>query len=390
MKTNIKALLLTGAAFLTIPGALLYTQHAISNLPEPERQPPEQRIPRVTVLPITATAVHAQIELFGTVRAQAQISLSSETTGRVIWRNPAFVTGGQVKKGDELIRIDATRYRSQLAEAKQQLAEARLALQQEQRQNNQARKDWQRAGISEKPDQLLLRKPQLAAAQARFEAAEATLAVAQQNLARTRIKAPFNAVVVARLVSEGSYLTSGSAIATLQSSDQAEVELALTTQQWQLLPPNPAEGTVTLHSRSQPDAHWQAYVSRLASQLNPDTRLRMLTVTVNQPLQKNPPLLPGSFVQARIEGRRLDNLFAIPTNALTADGYLWYVVENQLQRTRRSVLFTRNDQLFVSQGELPEQIKLVRQPLASYLPGMPVNAHMQVKTQPADSEGQTP
>ncbi|WP_315980448.1 hypothetical protein [Aliamphritea spongicola] len=86
------------------------------------------------MLPVTAATYRSQIQAFGEVQATDQISLKSEVSGKVIWRNPAFVSGGLVEKGTELIHIDPTGYKALLASARQTLAEAKLTLQQEQRQ----------------------------------------------------------------------------------------------------------------------------------------------------------------------------------------------------------------------------------------------------------------
>lgn len=364
--------LLTATALFSIPAALLYTSNAISNQPEPERQQAEQVLPRVSVQSLSAGAFQARLQLFGELKAEHRISLTSEVTGRVVWRNPAFSTGNQVSQGEVLIRIDDTGYQARLADARQQLAEARLALQQEQRQKRQARQDWKRAGINEKPDSLTLREPQLDAAQARFNAARAAVSEAEQALARTELKAPFSAVIVERVIAEGSYLSAGDSVATLHSSDSAEIELALTPAQWQQLPAQPQDAKVQLFSPQQPDQRWQATLAELASHIDPTTRLRTLKVQIAQPLQQTPALLTGSFLSVEIEGRSQSDLFALPGSALTADGYLWYVQAGKLQRARRTPVFSHNDTLYVPRGELPARIELVLKPVASYLPGSPV------------------
>ena len=136
-----------------------------------------------------------------------EINLSSETSGQVIWRNPKFVVGGRIKEGEELIHIEATKHKTLLANAEQNFAEAALTLQQEERHKRQALKDWKRSGISDKPSPLALREPQLSVAKSRYKAAKAAVAEAKNDPGKTRLKAPFDAVIVQRHIAQGSYLS---------------------------------------------------------------------------------------------------------------------------------------------------------------------------------------
>lgn len=364
--------LITALALTTLPLALLYTHHAISNQPEPVRHKPSVSSPRVSVMPLQVGTYQSQVRAFGEVRALDEISLNSEVSGTIIWKNPNFVVGGRLRKGEQLVRVDNTEYQSRLAATEQSLAEAHLALQQEQRQQQQALLDWKRSGIKDSPSALVLREPQLQAAKARLKAAKASVKQARRELALTQISAPFDAVVLRRDVAAGSYLNQGAAVATLRSSNRAEISLALSADQWQQLPADPSGITVSLSSGPQNNNRWNGKVSRLSQNIDQQTRLRRLVVAVDHPLDQQPALLFGNYVEAQIKGKPVESLFALPASALTAQGYLWHVVDGQLQRVERSPLFSADDQLFINRGELPERIQLVRNPVSSYLDGMTV------------------
>ncbi len=370
--TGWQPVLLTTLALATIPAALFYTDYAISTLPEPEKQEARINVPRVSTLTISAGPHQSEMQAFGEVQALDEISLSSQIAGRVIWRNPAFVVGGRLQKGEALIRIDDTDFRVALADARQALAEAALALQEEEHQQQQAQLDWQRSGIKDTPGDLLLRKPQLKVARSRYQAAQAAVTQAQRDLDQTRLKSPFDAVVVERLVGSGSFLNRGGAVATLRNSAAAEVKLALSDGQWQLLQSNAVGTEVELSTLAYPDVFWPGKVQRLSGIIASDTRLRALVVAVDQPLDQPQPLLFGTFVSVHIPGQTVSDLFAIPASALTADGFIWHVVDNQLRRTKRTPVFSAEEQVFIERGELPSQIQLVRKPMISYLNGMQV------------------
>ena len=369
-------ILLTALALAAIPVSLSYTEHEISNQPKPEKQVQAIIARRVTVLRVKAGSYKSTIKAFGEVKAVDELSLSSEISGRVVWRKSKFVNGNRVKKGEVLIRLDDTEYKTALANAKQAVAEAKLALQLEKRQGQQAQRDWKRSGIKEKPSALLMRTPQLEVAKARYEAAKAVLVQAKRNLAQAQLKAPFAAVVLERDVAQGSYIEAGTKLATLRASDKAEISLALSADEWQQLPRNPVGMQVKLHSRDQTGVFWNGKVQRLAAVVDPRTRLRTLVVSVNKPLNLSKPLLFGSFVSAEIKGSWVSNLFAIPASALTADGYIWLVRNKELRRYRVKPKFSHSGKFFIRRGKLPKRILLVRKPMSSYLPGMKVSARI--------------
>lgn len=270
-------------AVASLGGALFYTANAIENQPEAEQFEQAATAPKVSVLELSPGSYSAQIRGFGEVRTTDELSLSSQISGRVIWRNPDFSNGRQVRQGDVLLKLDATDYQAALAQAQQSLADANLALQQEKHQSRQAELDWQRAGLTTKPSALLLRKPQLAAARARYHAANTAVKQAQNNLEHTQLKAPFNAVVAARNVSVGTYLQASSELAKLRASDRAEIRIGLTARQWQQLPNDLSQASVMLSSQDK-QSSWQGQAQQLAASIDNTTRLRELIISVDQPL----------------------------------------------------------------------------------------------------------
>ncbi len=376
-KKNWKPVVFTLLALATIPVAVVYTNYAISNQPEPEQQHENVNIPRVSIIPTTAGTYKNVISSFGEVKAVDEIDLSSQISGRVIWRNPEFMNGNPVRKGDVLLRFDNIDYQAALSSAEQALAESSLTLQQEERQKRQAERDWKRSGLKDKPSALLLREPQLKVAKAGYKAAKAAVSQAKRDLQQTRLRAPFNGIILNRTATQGSYVESGTVVARLRNSDQAEISIGLSAAQWKHLPENPAGLPVTLYSRDTDNAQWQGVVQRIDASINQTTRLRNLIITVEKPVEQTPPLLFGSFIKAEITGPAIDNLFALPAAALTADGYIWTVVENNiLQRIATKPLFSRGGMHYIARNQLPEQIRLVQKPLSSYLPNMQVTPHV--------------
>jgi len=108
------------------------------------------------------------------------------------------------------------------------------ALDEEVVRGKQAKGDWVTSGRSlDKASDFVLRKPQMAAAKANIEVAKVEIDLAKINLARTKIRAPYAAIVTARGASLGNVANSQTSLGTLVATDKAEVRIPLTPEQMQ-------------------------------------------------------------------------------------------------------------------------------------------------------------
>lgn len=379
IKNRRQIIITTALALVMIPAAIQYTYSAIQNQPEPEKYEAKPDIPLVTTIEAKSGKYSSAVSALGVVQPEDEISLKSQVSGNIVWRNPDFIEGKRIRKGDALIQIDDTDFQAALAAAKQGLAEARLALKQEESHQQQAQREWQRSGIKQKPSSLVLRTPQLNVANAQLQAAKAAVQQAERDLKSTRLTAPFDAVVVARHIGTGSYVERGSDVALLQSSQKAEVHLSLSAHQWSRLDDTPVGSSVNITNRHYPNILWEGQIKSIAQRLDTNTRLRRVIVEIDQPLDQPTPLLFGTFVSVELQGTELNDLFALPSTALTADGYVWYVENDLLERVKRPPVFSSGDTTYIHRGELPHSLNLVTKPLSSYLSGMQVSTTRQTK-----------
>jgi len=373
MKQNtIRKVLISTLAVAAIPAALLYTDYAISNQPETVAVKPVVALPKVTIERFHSGDNASVIEAFGEVKSSDTLSLLSEVSGKVIWRSEQFRTGEKVAKGTLLARVDDTAYKVELTKAQKSLADAELALIQEKRKYKRAEENWKRSGIKEKPTALALRQPQLNIAQAQYNAAKEQVVYAESKLRDTLFYAPFDAVITARSVSEGSYLSQGSKVGELKSSQVAEVNIALSEQEWQQIPANTEQSEVQIYSTNRPELFWNGRINHLSMVVDSATRTRTLTVEVDKPLDQSSPLLFGSFVKVQVSGKVQKNSFSIPASSVTADGYIWLEQNGQLNRVKAETLYTGNGRIAISKGDLPDTINLIRKPLSNFVQGMQV------------------
>lgn len=333
----------------------------------------------VAVLRVSPGIYQASITAFGEAEAHYRLDLSTAVAGQIVALNASFENGGRVAKGDVLLQLEDSSYRAAVANAEKERADARLTLLEEQRQGMQAEAEWKSSGLGGQPDSaLVLRKPQLAAAQAAVTTAQATLVSARQDLARTRLTAPFDAVVVERLVAPGSYVQAGAQVATLYSADRSEIRVALSARDWQNLPgsdPLTAGNWPVALTDVESGQQWTGHVVRVEQHRDDTTRQRALIIAVEHPLDRDPPLLPGTFLKVRIAGIERDNLWKLPIAALSQRGEIWYVTASKsLAKFETTPVFSDADSIYVPVPDaltaIPQQV--LAHPLNGYLSGMRV------------------
>jgi len=378
-----KRVLITLGCTMILPLAFIYTSYAIQNKPKAQQKQQQALPPAVQVVTVKPASYRATINSHGEVRPKYELTLTAEVAGRVTHIQPELQNGQQLNKQHLLAAIDPTSYKQQLAAAMQTLAEAKLAFLQEQQEAKRAKDEWQQAGLTDtKPPALLLRLPQLEAASARLEQAKTLVAKAQMDLTHTQIRAPFASVVVERLISPGQYLQPGDPIATLYSTDNAEIRITLTAEQWQLLPMEQQRlnHTKVLLTDAR-GAQWQAQISQIDQHINRSDRQRSLTISLEQPLQKDQPLLAGNFLNVSLQGAMQQELLAIPVSSLTSQGQIWYVDKySQLNHFQAQILFQQKGRLFIKAPSAHNSqihqgtFSILTLPLPSYISGQKVIA----------------
>ncbi|HDZ16131.1 MAG TPA: biotin/lipoyl-binding protein, partial [Methylophaga aminisulfidivorans] len=163
--------------------------------------------PDVSVISVSPASYFSEVSAFGSADPHFSISLTSQVAGQIEQISADFENGKRVKKGITLAQLENSNYQAAVESARQVLSAAKVSLLEEERQGMQALAEWQSSGLKGEPDSdLVLRKPQLEAAKASVKNAQASLKSAEKDLARSMIKAPFDALIINRAVSLGSYI----------------------------------------------------------------------------------------------------------------------------------------------------------------------------------------
>ena len=336
----------------------------ISMKAEPRRSVPVAKPPLARTQKVHFESVALTIQSQGTVNPKVESQLISEVSGSVIEVGSNFEEGSFFEKGERLLKLDPFDYRQALIAARADLARAKLNLAMEEAEAKVARAEWEQLGNGE-ADPLTLRIPQLEDAKASVEAAQARLVRSQRDLERTEIHAPYAGRILSKTVEMGQFVNRGTALAMLYSVDKAEVRLPVPDKELPFInvPLHYRDGQepvhfpeVTLSAKFGDQTYqWQGLVTRTESKIDPQTRMVHLIAEVEDPFGQTPsgrpPLAPGMYVHAEIQGVRAERIALIPREALWGEDRVLVVdSDERIRFTRLNILRTTQDHVFVKEG----------------------------------------
>ncbi len=343
----------------------LYTMKPSEKIQKKQPVPPRQ----VTVRQVTPAERRSVIRVYGEVTARWTSVLRARVEGRIITINDALQPGQRLCKGDTLLQVDPTDYQAGLARARMELATAQEELIRAEQEANQARINWKNAGIKEPPASLLVfHLPQVKAAHAKADLAQKNMDKARNDLDQTRITAPYDCLVAECFVNKGETLFSGDRVLTVLSADNLEISVTLDQAQTHAL--GKWEKTAVTLQYPATGKTWAGKVVRDGQMMDKKTRLRRFYLI---PLGKRDGLVPGMFVIADLQGSENEPLLALPESALTRDGLVWLVdQENMLRSLAVQPVFYEKGQVFIKAQKNQGPLQVVVTPTPSFIAGTQV------------------
>ena len=312
-----------------LAGILLIVGVAILK-PKPEkvkRLPPPLLL--VEVIDAAPQTLRPTISSQGTVAPKREIDLVSQVSGKVVAVDQSYASGNFFRQGDKLIQLESSDYQFAVIRAKAQLAKAKEQVALEKGRSRQAKREWRDLGDNS-ANALFLRAPQLASAKAALESARADLDKANLDLSRTSILTPFQGRIRQTFVDLGQFITPGTRIAKIYSTDVVEVRLPLSDRQAALidLPVNFEDA----QSANYPEVvlqrkvggktyEWQGKIVRTEASIDIQSRMTYAVAEVQNPFKTDPnsdrpPLSIGLFVEVEIAGRQMTNAVELPKNII--------------------------------------------------------------------------
>ncbi len=324
------------------------------------------------------------IQAMGTVEPSQDIDVSPRVGGEVMRVGANFTPGGTVRKGEVLLQLDPADYENALAQRKSVLSQAVADLNIELGRQKVAEQDFALLGdsLNLENQSLVLREPQLDAARAHVEAARAAVQQAELELARTTIRAPFDAHILSRNVNVGSQVAPGENLGRLVGRETYWVVATLPQAQlrWLTFASAGTEASaVRIRNRTAwgADEYRTGSLHQLVGALEDQTRMARVIVDVKDPLANlpqnadAPPLMIGSFVEANIAGKELTDVIRLQREFIRDDDTVWLLEDGVLRIREVDIVFQDNDYAYIISG-LSADASVVTTNLSTVVDGAPL------------------
>jgi RND family efflux transporter MFP subunit len=377
----------------------------------------QEKVWPVRAAEIEFTNHSPEIRLYGVTIPGRQVELRALVAGQVIEAGKNLRNGGEVKKGDVLLRIDPFEYEGALVETKAQLAESKARLkeiqatiksEQDALANSQeqlvlAKRDLARAEplvargsvskkladdrrmvVSERKQAVELRLNNLDIQKARAEQQAATITQlewkvrqAERNLADTVLKAPFDAYVKTANVDLGRLMNVNDEVATLLDREWIEARFTLTDSQYGRIVTKDTKVTgrtikVLWRVREEP-IEYDAVIERVAAEIVSQDGGVEVYARLKDPL-KPIPIRSGAFVEVEARDRSYTNVTRLPQAALYDGNKVFVIVDGRLAERRVEIVGTADDDVLVK-GAIAKGDRVVVTRLSNAGEGLAVKEH---------------
>jgi len=240
---------------------------------------------------IIAQALDNVVRSSGTVLASESVDLIAEAAGRV--EKISFTEGAHVKKNDLLVKINDDDLQAQLKKTQLQI---QLASEQEKRQ----RQLFEINGISKEQYDISVNQVN-------------TLKADRENLIasirKREIRAPFEGRIGLRYVSEGSYVSSTTRIASIQKISLLKVDFSIPEKYSDKV----AVGDVVQFNSEETKQQFTGKLYAIEPKIDAATRTLQLRALCDN---KSETIFPGSYVQIELRLKKIDNAIMVPSQAV--------------------------------------------------------------------------
>ncbi len=360
-----------------LAGGIFTAKWLIATKPMAERKSVSVGAPVVAVTPAVLTSPRVNISAMGTVVPNRKIEVVPRVSGHVVFVAPEMIAGGRFSEGEVMFRLDDSDYRNAVDRQEAEVARAMMELKRERGRAAIAEREWKLLSrdvrSSEEGRELILRIPQMKNAEAVLASAKSALEKANLDVARTIIRAPFNALVLEKSADVGQYVAPGSRLAALAGTDAFQVVVSAPVDRISNIAipgvnaPVGAE-TVVVQDTGSVKITRRGRVIRLMGDLDPEGRMARIIVSITDPLnlQKTDaapglPLLLDAYVRVSIEGPRLENVVEIPREVLQEEEVVFLMTgENRLDIRPVDIVWRSREVFFVRGISSGEQIVVSR------------------------------
>ncbi len=311
-----------------------------------------------------------EVSTFAEVRPRWSAQLRAAISGRILEVLDSALAGERVAADTTLITVENSQHAAELSSAELAVKEAQVTLLKAEKVTLVAREQYKRSG-TKPPNDLALHLPELNLAKISVKSAKARVLASQQQLNDTTIKAPFSGYITERFVSPGQTVNIGDPLVKLVDDSRFELVAEVSRSGWSLLK-QPLSGLIAQILSQGGNLIAQAKIRQGGGFLDDKTRQYKIFMEIKK--SNHADVLSGDFVRVLLPGVTVQKALNIPESALTQEGYIWYLDnQDRLQRKSPQMLFRQQDRVVIRAPDGADSWRIAVTPLASFLPGQRVH-----------------
>jgi membrane fusion protein (multidrug efflux system) len=319
---------------------------------KPKAAPKSEARPlKVSTITVQQSQFAETITSTGSVRAEEAVELQAEINGKVVAIN--FVEGAQVQQGQLLVKLNdadlrATRQRALQRKELATLREKRLA---------KIVKDG------------MARQEEYDVAWNELQVQNAEIELAEAQIAKTEIRAPFSGVVGLRYVSAGAFVNAATRVATLQRIERLKIDFSIPEKYANRI----KLGTPITFSVAGGDRQFVGEIYAFDPRIDAATRTVLLRAVAPNPEGR---LLPGAFANVELKISQMNDAILIPSVAVIpglTEKNVFVMSEGKAQRRAVETGTRTASQVHILSGLKPGDV-VITSGLQQMREGLPVSS----------------
>ena len=373
-------------AIIVFAGFIGLFNYLLATKPQVASEPAEPQIWTVKEVVVQNQSAQPVETAYGTVEASRKAELRFSVQGEVSWISPILRNGAVISQGEELARLDTTRYQLALDEILAQIAGEEAQGQSLTKQLDLRKKTLARtkrmasqnvvsdANLDDAELAVAVTEGQLIASNARLAQLRVAERSRRKDIEDSSLKAPFDGTLSKVAIGLGQIASSAMPIAHITDQASLEVPFVAKAEIYANAPQLLGQTVdITWQSGARDVALAKAFIARTNAELDKIDGGGRLYAEIIDAEQTG--IRPGAFVKIDFVGRSFENVAIIPEEALFGDN-LVYINDNGVARAKiANVVWRAPGEVYV-QG-IADDTKLI----ATRLPGIGDGVRVRTATQ---------
>lgn len=337
-----------------------------------KRPAPAKQVKTVFVDTVLNSAVPVEVKANGNLVAKERVALFAEVQGVFQGSSHPFKPGQPFRRGEVLLRIDASEYQASVQSAKSNLYNLITAAMPDLRLDYpDIYPKWQSYLDSFDVTSRTPELPEMTSEQERYFINGRNIVTTfynirnlEQRLTKYIIRAPFSGVLTEAQVTEGTLVRPGQSLGVYINPEVYELEVAVNKSYSDFLELGKTVALKTLEGTQT----YEGTVSRINAAVNQQSQTVSVFIDVADPKLKE-----GMYLEATIQGKQEENAIEVPRKLLTESGELFILRDSILDLAPvNPVFFT--DETVILKGLENGTVYLSRSIPGAY-PGMLVRPY---------------